>query len=149
MESHSLLRRVNLLSFCFVHGDLSLLVPGDVPGGLNDTPWFECPDRDRGEKRGKEEVVSGGDDNDVVFVGVEILEEGRGTPTGSQDNQRGLGRIVVKLVSGVVFLLSDCGSAGDLAQPLTIDESARSSKNDNQCETSKALNSLSPPLSEW
>lgn len=46
LECDGLLGRVYFLSLRFVHGDLSLLVPCDVSGGLNDTSGLEGSDSD-------------------------------------------------------------------------------------------------------
>jgi hypothetical protein len=37
----------------------------------------------RGEERGEEEVVSRGDDDDIVVLRVELLQQGDGTPAGT------------------------------------------------------------------
>lgn len=108
LESDSLLHGVNLLGLSLINRDLALLVPGNVPSGLDDTSGLKSTDSHRGQKRSEKEVVSGRDDDDVEFVGVEALEEGGGTPTGTKDNKGRLRGVAVELLSGVTLGVSHC-----------------------------------------
>lgn len=91
------------MSLSLVNRDLALLVPGNVPSGLDDTPRFKSTDSHRGQKRSEEEVVSGRNDDDVELVGVEAFEEGSGTPTGTKNNKGRLGGVAVELLNGVTL----------------------------------------------
>lgn len=109
LESDSLLDRVNGLRLSLVDGNLSLLVSGNVSGGLDDRPGLEGTDSDRRQKRGEEEVVSGGNYNNVEFLSIKVFQERRRTPSGTEDNKGRLARIIVELVSWVNIFLGDCG----------------------------------------
>ena len=109
LEGNSLLDRIDLLSLGFVDGDLSLFVSGNVSCRLDNRPGLESADGDGRQKRGEEEVVSGGHDNDVKLFSVEVLQERSGTPSGTKHDQGGLGRIIVELLSWVDILLGHCG----------------------------------------
>lgn len=107
LEGDSLLLGVDLLSLGLVDGDLSLLVPSDVSGRLNDTSGFKGTDSDRRKQRCEQEVVSGRHYDDVVLVRTKVLEERGSSPAGSEDDKCWLGWVVVELISGVDLLLGD------------------------------------------
>lgn len=107
LEGNGLLDRVDLLCLGLVHLNLSLLVSGDVSSWLDDRPGLERTDSD-GRKEGREEeVVSGGDDDNVELLRVEVLEEGGCSPSRTEDNESWLGWVSVELFSRVNILLGD------------------------------------------
>jgi hypothetical protein len=101
LESHRLLDGVHILRLGLVHRDLPLLVSRNESRGLDDRARLERPDRHRGEQRGEEEVVAGGNDNDVVLLRVEVLEERGGAPAGTKHDKRRLRRVGSELVGRV------------------------------------------------
>lgn len=75
-----LLLVVDLGGLGFVVCDASLLVAQKVANGLHDGAVLNGADCARGKERGEEEVVAGRDDDDIVVLGVELLQQGDGTP---------------------------------------------------------------------
>lgn len=83
VDVNNLLGVVNLCGFGFVELDGGFLVTEEVANRLHDGAMLDCTGCARGQKRREEEVVARRDDNDVVVFGIELLEEGDGTPAGT------------------------------------------------------------------
>ena len=74
---------VDLGGLGFVESDACPLVAEDVTERFDDRTVLDGTGGARGEERGKEEEVAGGYDDDVVVIGVELLEERNASPAGT------------------------------------------------------------------
>ena len=83
-------------------------MPRDKPSRLDNTPRFQGSYGDRRQEGREQEIVSGRDDDDVVFLVVELFEERGGTPSVSEDDDGLLLGILVELSTRVEVLLCDC-----------------------------------------
>lgn len=83
VDVNDLLFVVNLCGFGFVELDGGFLVAEEVANRLHDGAVLDGTGCARGQERSEQEVVARRDDDDVVVFGVELLEKGDGTPTGT------------------------------------------------------------------
>lgn len=76
---------VDLGGFGFIEFDTTNLLTENVPDGLHDGAVFDQPGCTRGQQGGEKEVVAGRDNDDIVVFGIELLQQGNRTPTGTCD----------------------------------------------------------------
>jgi hypothetical protein len=96
---------VDLGGLSLVVLDGGLLVAQEVADGLHDGAVLDGADGARGQQRGEEEVVAGRDDDDVVVLRVELLQQRDGAPAGTEDDERLLGWVGLRLLFGVAHLV--------------------------------------------
>lgn len=108
LDSDGLADRIDISRLGLVNRDLPLLVPSDEPGRLDDTPGLQGSYSDGRQQGREQEVVSGRDDDDVVFLVIEVFEERGGSPSVTEYDDGLLLGILIQLSSGVEILLSDC-----------------------------------------
>jgi hypothetical protein len=94
-------------------------VPRDKPSRLDDTPRFQSPYGDRRQEGREQEIVSRGDDDDVIFLVVELFKERGSTPSVAEDDDGLLLGVLVELSTGVEVLLGDCVMANEQSVGVT------------------------------
>lgn len=98
---------VDGFGFSLDDGDLPRLVPRQIPRGLQNRPWTDSAHGDTGQERGEEKVVLGADDDDIVFCGVEGLEEACCAPPAAEDDDGLFGVVKGELCAWIAVLLGD------------------------------------------
>jgi hypothetical protein len=108
LDSDGLADRIDISRLSLVNRNLPLLVPSDEPGGLDNTPGLQGSYSDGRQQGREQEVVSGRDDDDVVFLVIEVFEERGGSPSVTEYDDGLLLGVLIQLSSGIEILLSDC-----------------------------------------
>lgn len=82
-DVHDTLLVVNLGRLGFVELDVGIFLASDVTDRLHNRAVF---DQTRGagrQQRGEKEVVTGGNDDDIVVLGIQLLQKGNRAPSGT------------------------------------------------------------------
>ncbi|KAH3684351.1 hypothetical protein WICPIJ_004679 [Wickerhamomyces pijperi] len=95
LDGDGLFGRVDVGGFGFVVCDITGLLVGERDNWFHDGLFVNGTDWTGWQQWGEQEVVSWGDQDDIVLGGVNVLQEGDGTPTGTQDGNSWLFRVLV------------------------------------------------------
>ncbi|EEQ40129.1 hypothetical protein CLUG_04256 [Clavispora lusitaniae ATCC 42720] len=141
LDGDSVVDWVDVCGLCLQVDNLTSTSSGDTSHRLNDGSGIDSSSGHRGQQWGEKEVVTWGNNNNVVQGGVQVLQERDGAPARTQKNQGFLflsrleswhsldsvGR--VRLVVDFVANITDSTDGGQSSQPSNGFESFSESRN--------------------